>query len=89
MADTTSQNAVPQTVATGNISYSNIVQAKTTHTCSVARPQGVTTTTTTETSQTVTAATETRFQTIENEQQSLKQHLSRAEQRTVSTDENI
>jgi len=73
----------------GNISYSGVVQAQTTHTRSVADPNGVTTTTTTQTSQTVMAVVETRFQTIEHEQQSIKNRLSSVEQRTMSTDENI
>jgi hypothetical protein len=73
----------------GNISYSGVVQAQTTHTRSVADPNGVTTTTTTQTSQTVMAVVETRFQTIEHEQKSIKNRLSSVEQRTMSTDENI
>ena len=75
--------------AAGNISYSGVVQAQTTHTRSVADPNGVTTTTTTQTSQTVMAVVETRFQTIEHEQKSIKNRLSSVEQRTMSTDENI
>jgi hypothetical protein len=74
---------------TAGISYSGVVQAQTTHTRSVADPNGVTTTTTTQTSQTVMAVVETRFQNIEHEQQSIKNRLSSVEQRTMSTDENI
>jgi len=71
------------------ISYSGMVQAQMTHTRSVAAPNGVTTTTTTQTSQTVTAVIETRFQNIEHEQQALHNRLSNVEIRTVTTDENI
>jgi hypothetical protein len=60
-----------------------------THTQSVAAPNGVTTTTTTQTSQTVTAVMETRFRNIEHEQQALSNRLYRVENRTVTTDENI
>jgi hypothetical protein len=82
--------AIPQsTVTNGNITYSGVVQAHTTHTRSVANPRGVTTTTTTQMSRTMTAIMETRFQTIEQEQQSLKTRLISVENRTITTDENI
>jgi hypothetical protein len=77
------------THSTGNISYRGVLQAQTTQTRSVAAPNGVTTTTTTQTSKTVMAVMETRFQTIEEEQKSLKNRLSSVENRTMSTDENI
>jgi hypothetical protein len=76
-------------VPTRNLSYSGVLQAQTTHTRSVAAPNGVTTTTTTQTSQTVMAVMETRLQSIEEEQQSLKHRLSHVENWTVTTDENI
>jgi len=76
-------------VTTGNLSYRGMVQAQTTHTCSVAKPNGITTTTTTQTSQTVMAIIETRFQTIEEEQKALNHRLNNVEHRTTSTDENI
>jgi hypothetical protein len=72
-----------------NISYSRMVQAQTMHTRSVAAPNGVTTATTAQTSQIVMAIMETRFQTIEHEQQALNNRLSNVENRTVTTDENI
>jgi len=86
---TDSSSKTINSTTAGNISYSGVVQAQTTHTRSVADPNGVTTTTTTQTSQTVMAVVETRFQTIEHEQQSIKNRLSSVEQRTMSTDENI
>ena len=79
----------PVTVTGGILSYSGVLQAQTTHTRSVADPSGVTTTTTTQASQTVMAVMETRFLNIEIEQQSMKQRLSHVENRTVTTDENI
>jgi len=75
--------------ANANISYSGMVQAQTMHTRSVAAPNGVTTATTAQTSQIVMAVMETRFQTIEHEQQALNNRLSNVENRTVTTDENI
>jgi len=86
------QSSTPSTtatVATGNLSYNSMVQAQPTHNRSVADPNGVTTTTTTQTSQTVMAVMETRFQTIEEEQKSLKHRLSHVEHRTTTTDKNI
>jgi hypothetical protein len=85
-----SSKSAPTTVMpTGNLSYSGVVRAQTTHTRSVSAPNGVTTTTTTQTSQTVMAVMETRFQSIKEEQQSLRHRLSNVETRTVTTDENI
>jgi hypothetical protein len=71
-----SKSAPAAVMPTGNLSYSGVVRAQTTHTRSVA-------------SQTVMAVMETRFQSIEEEQQSLKHRLSNVETRTVTTDENI
>jgi hypothetical protein len=76
-------------MSTRNLSYSGMVQAQTTHTRSVAAPNGVTTTTTTQTSQTVMGVIETRFQRIELEQKSLNHRLNNVENRTITTDENI
>ncbi len=73
----------------GSISYSGVLQAQTTRTRSVAAPNGITTTTTTQTSKTVMAVMETRFQNIEEEQKSLKHRLSNVETRTMTTDDNI
>ncbi len=89
MNKTASSSKATSSTPSGNISYSGVLQAQTTHTRSVANPNGVTTTTTTQTSQTVMAVVETRFQNIEHEQQSIKNRLSSVEQRTMSTDENI
>jgi len=84
-----SKSAPAAVMPTGNLSYSGVVRAQRTHTRSVAATNGVTTATTTQTSQTVMAVMETRFQSIEEEQQSLKHRLSNVETRTVTTDENI
>jgi len=86
-SETASSNL--STMSTRNLSYSGMVQAQTTHTRSVAAPNGVTTTTTTQTSQTVMGVIETRFQRIELEQKSLNHRLNNVENRTITTDENI
>lgn len=65
--------AQPVRVDHSKITYSGILQAQTTNTRSVeVQPHGLTLTTTTRTSQTITFILETRFQTIEREVQDQK-----------------
>ncbi len=89
---TTSSTSTPTvSVRTGNINYSQAVQAHTTQIRSVnIQPRGgMTMTTMTQTSQLVSAVMESRFQTIEQEQQDIKHRLHSVEHRTTTTDENI
>jgi hypothetical protein len=89
---TTSSTSTPTvSVQTGNINYSQAVQAYTTQIRSVnIQPRGgMTMTTMTQTSQLVSAVMESRFQTIEQEQQDIKHRLHSVEHRTTTTDENI
>jgi cell wall assembly regulator SMI1 len=78
-----------QPLQVNNITYSGAVQAQTTRTKSVIQPDGTRTTTTTKMSQTVTASMEARFETIEREQQYMKQRITGVETRTATISDNI
>jgi hypothetical protein len=91
-SEITSRAGTPfQPINVNTMTYSGAVQAQTTHTRSIAvQPDGTTTTTTTQQiSQTVMAVMENRFQTIENEQQHMKQRIAGVENKASSIYENI
>jgi len=80
-----------QPIQVTNVTYSGAVQAQTTRTRSVeVQPNGTRTTTTTQMSQTsVMAIMETRFHSIENEQQDMKERITGVEHRTIDMCDNI